>query len=49
MTNHHFTASLSKRSFPLDNNYIINNDTLLHTQNQVKNIHNILTEKRITI
>lgn len=33
----------------LQSNYIINNDTLLHTQNQVKNIHNILTEKRITI
>lgn len=33
----------------LQSNYIIYNDSLLHTQNQVKNIHNILTEKRIAI
>ncbi|WP_211290305.1 dephospho-CoA kinase [Polaribacter gangjinensis] len=40
---------MSEEAKMLQSNYIINNDTLLHTQNQVKNIHNILTEKRITI
>lgn len=33
----------------LQSNYIIINDTIEHTENQVKYIHNILTEKSITI
>lgn len=33
----------------LQSHYIIINDTIEHTENQVKYIHNILTEKSITI
>lgn len=43
MTNHHFTASLSKRSFPLDNNYIINNERIPKYE---KTFVNIITKER---
>jgi dephospho-CoA kinase len=37
---------LSEESKMIQSHYIINNDTLENTKNQVKYIHNILTEKR---